>query len=245
MNFGALSEKDSPIHRRDPRARIAACLAFIALAVWAQGLWTLGAALALSCVSVRLAGLGLRELLPRLCALNLFVLILGATMPGRDGLIALYGGFQDGAPERFLALALRCDAILLAATALLATIDTAAFGHALAHFRVPDKLAHLFLLTIGQTESLAREQARLREAMRARAFHPKNDLHTCKSLGNLASMSLVRAFERAEKLSESMRCRNFQGRFHLLRHFKMERADWGFLAVCAAALAACAALELL
>lgn len=244
MISGGLSSRDSIIHRHDPRMRIAMCALFIALAAFSSTCQGLMGCLALALILLSLAKIRLSEIFPRLLMLNLFVVMVGATMPGRDGLFALYGGLPDGALTRLLTLALRCNSILLAATALAGTIDTAAFGHALAHFRVPDKLTHLFLFTAGQTSSMSREHDRLRDAMRARAFRPRTNLHSYRSLANLAAMLIVRSLERAAKLSEAMRCRNFTGRFHLFDHFKMRGSDWGFAFGSATAMAALLALEL-
>ena len=228
MNSAGLSAKDSPIHSVDPRARLAACAIFIALAALAGSWQQLAALLALACGLVALAHIKPSEIAQRVILLNLFAAMLCATMPGREGMLALWGGLQEGAGARMLELVLRCNAMLLGATALAGSIETSAFGHALAHFGAPDKLTHLFLFTVSQTETLSREQERLRDAMRARAFRPKSDLRSCKSLAELAAMTLARSLERAERLSESMRCRNFKGRFHLFHHFKMKASDWAF-----------------
>ena len=229
MISGGLSSKDSSIHGLDPRARLAVCALFIGLASFSHTCQALCAFLAMSLVLVHQAKIRLSEIFPRLLILNLFVVMLGATMPGRDGFLSLYGGMPDGAWLRLLALDLRCNAILMAATALAGTIDTSAFGHALAHFKVPDKLTHLFLFTVGQTATMSREQERLQDAMRARAFRPRTDLHTYRSFANLAAILIVRSLERASRISDAMRCRNFRGRFHLFNHFKMCRRDWFFV----------------
>ncbi len=244
MNFDGLSARDSLIHRIDPRARIAVCAVFILLAAFCSTAQGLAGCLVFSLIVLSLAKLSLADIYPRLIMLNLFVAMVGASMPGREGLFALYGGLPDGAWLKLAVLALRCNAILIAATALAGTIESSAFGHALAHFRVPDKLTHLFLFTVSQTATMSREQERLRDAMRARAFRPRTDFHSYRSLANLAAMLIVRSLERAAKLSEAMRCRNFKGRFHLFSHFKMRRADWAFAINSIIAIAALLALEL-
>jgi cobalt/nickel transport system permease protein len=50
--------------------------------------------------------------------------------------------------------------------------------------------------------------------MKARAFWPRSDLHTWRSLGYLIGMLLVRSLERAERILKAMKCRGFDGRLH-------------------------------
>lgn len=243
MNLDGLSARESFLHARDPRARLLSCAFFIAVAAFCSTPQALAACLALALALLSLAGVSLRETLPRLLLLNLFVASVGALLPGREGFFAFYGGLPDGALERLCLLALRCNAMLIAVSALAGTVESGAFGHALAHFGVPDKLTHLFLFTVGQVANVSRERERLSEAMRARGFRPRSSLRSYRWLASLAASLLARSLERAAKLSEAMRCRNFKGRFHLFDHFKMRASDWAFSFVFAAALAGLLALE--
>ncbi len=243
MTFYGFCERGSLLHGTDPRARLGVCLAFILLAAFASSFQALCALLALALLLLRLAGIGLREVSLRLAGLNLFVAAVALTMPGSAGGFAVFDGFADGSLPWLLKMAIRCNAIMIAAAALASTVDMANFGHALAHFGLPAKLSHLLLFTVRQMETLRLEYLRLKDAMRARAFRPGCDLHTYKSLATLAAMLVLRSFDRAARVSEAMRCRNFNGRFHLVNHFKMRGGDWAFVSASAASLCALAALE--
>jgi cobalt/nickel transport system permease protein len=90
---------------------------------------------------------------------------------------------------------------------------------------VPEKLVHLLLLTVRQIHLLHEELARLRQAMRARAFVPRSNLHTWRSLGWLMGMLLVRSLARSRRILGAMRCRGFHGRLYLLDCTRWGRAD--------------------
>jgi cobalt/nickel transport system permease protein len=61
--------------------------------------------------------------------------------------------------------------------------------------------------------------------MTARAFRPRTDRHTWRSLGWLVGMLLVRSFERAERVLGAMKCRGFTGRMPALDDFRFHTAD--------------------
>jgi cobalt/nickel transport system permease protein len=73
------------------------------------------------------------------------------------------------------------------------------------------------------------EHQRLRTAMKARAFVAGSNWHTWRSYGHLLGMLLVRSMERAQRISGAMRCRGFNGKFHLLTPVKWHRRDTAVL----------------
>lgn len=228
MSFNEFAERDSFVHRLDPRARLAVCGLFIVAAALSSHATVLSLLLALAIAALSSARVSLREIGWRLLALNLFIAMLAACLPGPGGGLAIVEGFKEGAGSDIARMAFKCNAILIAATALAGTMDMANFGHALAHLGVPSKLAQLLLFTVRQIETLRLEYLRLKDAMKARAFRPRTDLHTYRTLAALAAMLLLRSLDRAERVSDAMKCRRFSGHFYLMNHFKMRRADWIF-----------------
>ena len=55
----------------------------------------------------------------------------------------------------------------------------------------------LFVMTVRYVSVIRMEAARLRTAMKARAFKPSTNRHTYTSYGNLIGMLLVRSLDRA------------------------------------------------
>jgi len=240
------------LDRIDPRTRVVAALLFSAVVAVVNGFPALGLALGFAILGAALGGLRPTAVLRRLLPVNLFMLLLVALLPWRlDGLepgdwpLASIGPLvysRDG----FLlaaAIALKGNAIVLALTVLLATLDVTTLGHALSHLRVPDKLAHLLLFTVRYLDVLGREYRRLAAAMKLRGFRPKMSRHTYRAYGYLVGMLLVRSLDRSERIVAAMKCRGFRGRFYLLDHFAFSRRDLLFGLVASAILLVLAWVE--
>lgn len=214
---------------RDPRLRIVAAVLFALCVVGLQRPATLSLALALALLLAVAGGIGWRSLLVRLLPLELFMLVLLLTLPftvvGEPLLRA--GPLTVSAQGLALALTIlmRANAVLLVMLALLGTLEPARLGHALARLGVPERLAHLLLLTVRQIQLVGDEYARLRQAMRARAFVPRSNRHTWHSFGWLMGMLLVRSLARSRRVLDAMRCRGFDGRLRLLDTLRWRRAD--------------------
>jgi cobalt/nickel transport system permease protein len=232
----------------DPRVRILAALVFAVVAVSLHRPEALSAALGLA-LALALAGrLPLGGTLKRLAAMDGFILLALASLPftvaGEEVFrLGEWPASREGL-ERAAVIALKTNAAVLAVLALVAPLDPSALARALKHLRLPDGLIHLLLLTTRYLDVLEQEYRRLRQAMRARGFRPRNDRHGWRSLGYLVGMLLVRGIERSERVLAAMKCRGFDGRLHLLGDMACGRADGVFLALSGAGLILLAALEL-
>jgi len=229
---------DTTIHRLDPRARIVLTLAFAFLVAFSREWAVLGAGVVIGAVLVSLPRIPGRALLRRLAGLNVFLavvlLLVPFTYPGRPAFFV--GPVFDVGPVHYsiegllwsLRLILRANAIVLAFTGMMGTIELFTLGHAFQHLRVPGKLIHLFMFTLRYLDVLHHEYETLLSAMKVRAFRPRMNLHTYSSYGYLMGMLLVRSLERSERIMAAMKCRGFRGRFHAFRHFVFCRRDWVF-----------------
>lgn len=244
-----VAPRDGLLTRLDPRLRVGAALAFALLVAALSSLAALGAALAAALALMALSGLAPRATLRRMAAMDGFILImlilLPFTTPGAP-IATLPGGLTASQQGLHLAIdiALTANAVILMLMVLVGTMDPVTLGHALGRLRVPAALVHLMLFTVRYIEVLRAEQARMRQAMKARGFRPRTDLHTLRSLGYLVGMLLVRAFERSERILQAMKCRGFTGHLPLLDDMRLRRADLCFALAFAALLTALAGLEL-
>lgn len=233
--------------RVDPRTRIVAAVLFSALVAAAHRPAALGLALVCSVGMLAVSGMRWRTALGRLLPLNGFlVLVALALLLGVSGEpIAEWGtwGVSREGLELTTAVVLKANAIVLALAALVAALDLPTVGHALHHLRVPDKLVHLLLLTVRYVAVLETEYRRLAWAMKVRGFRPAMNLHTWRTYGYLVGMLLVRSLDRAERVAAAMKCRGFQGRFYLLDHFALTRADVAFALVLLVVLAGIVGVE--
>lgn len=239
---------DSPLHRLDPRLRLAAAALFSAATALCSHYSALAAALTVAVALTALARLRAAELLKRLLVVNGFVFLLWAvipfTFPG-EALLRLgpLTAAREGV-ELAARITLKSNAIVLALIALVATMPFAAVGHALHRLRVPDKIVHLMLMTYRYLFVLEQEYQRLVRAAAVRGFRPGTNLHTYRTYAYLIGMLFVKAVERAERVRWAMLCRGFQRRFHSLQEFRAGAGGAAFMALMAAAVAAIAALEL-
>ena len=232
LHTAAHDRRDGYLVAVDPRAKILAAAALSVSVVIARRWETVGLVLAAGAAGLLFCGLPLRIALKRLLPLNVLmvflVVLLPLTTPGTSA-------WQFG-PLRFsseglrlgLMIAIKGNAVLMTFLALLGTMDPVALGHALGHLHVPAKLTHLLLFTVRYLDVLHREYLRLRAAMKVRAFRPRMDRHTYRSLGYLVGMLLVRSFDRAERIAAAMKCRGFQGHFYMLDHFVFTGRDGVF-----------------
>jgi cobalt/nickel transport system permease protein len=232
----------------DPRAKILFTAAFSVLTALLRSFPAMYAALAVSIFAWFFSGISLRTTIKRLLPLNAvflcMLLFLPITAPGQP--MAIFGSLSLSR-EGFLlaaAIALKGNAIVLAAIDLFAAMEPAALGHALSHLHVPKKLSLLLLFTIRYLDVLHEEYGRLRAAMRVRAFRPGMNWHTYRAFGYLAGMLLVRSLDRSERIHAAMKCRGFAGRFYLLDHFAFTKSDLPFCAASLAVLVFIAGMEL-
>jgi len=184
---------------------------------------------------VKASKLNIKRTLRRVIAMDFFMLtlicILPFTTPG-DAMFTVFGlqASWQGLLHALL-ITIKANAVLLVLFSLVATMSASTLGHALAHLKVPDKLVHLMLFMVRYLDVISQEYKKMRRAMQARAFVMRTNRHTWKSIGYLFGMLLIRSVERAERISDAMKCRGFCGRYYLNDEMKMGRSDLVFSVV--------------
>ena len=238
---------DSWVHRLDPRGRIVGAVA-LSLCV---ALLTRIPAAAVACagaVALAVAAhLPFGALVRRLLPLNGFLALLcGALLLSSRGDALFHAGplpISSPGANAALLIALKANALLLILTALLTTMEFTQLGRALHALRVPSQLTTLLLLTGRYIAVLQAEYRQLRRAMRVRAFTPRTDAHTMRTLGYLVGMLLVRGLERSERVLQAMKCRGYTGAFPVADPFAFMARDAWFGVLAIAAIAALAVAE--
>lgn len=170
----------------------------------------------------------------RLLHLEGFLLLLFITLPFTvPGKPVLALGPLTASIEgawRAVTLAAKVTASVLLLSLLFAATDPLHLGSALRALHVPEPLVRLFIAVTRQFGVIRAEFARLQDAMRARAFHPRSNRHTWRSYGHLMGMLIVRALERAERVEEAMRLRGYSGYFPHTRLAPPAMPDWAITA---------------
>jgi cobalt/nickel transport system permease protein len=221
--FDLPASPPSLIRRLDPRWKLAmllfAALGCVTLRAVGPALTGLAGALLL----VALARLPLRWYALRLApALGMFALFL----------IWLPFQIEDGAVriswpglERLIVLSANLSAMLSLMLVLLATTPIHDTFKAARALRLPRLLVLLLLLTYRYVFLLMEEFARLRNALRVRGFRNRANLHSYRTIGQVAGTLLVRGHDRSERVAQAMRARGFDGEFRSLDAFSTRRAD--------------------
>lgn len=223
----------------DLRLRLAA--AFVAVALWSQ-LGQLAPALLAAALAFALFAFA-RQALPwrRLLHLEAFLLLLFVTLPFTiEGRTVLSLGPLSASAEGFAraaVLAGKVTASVLLIALLIGGQDLLHLGRALAGLGLPEPLVRLFIATARYIGVIGAEARRLHDAMRARGFRARSNLHTWRSFGYLIGMLLVRALERADRVEDAMRLRGFSGRYPHLPLPAPARADWAGAALITGAAA--------
>ncbi|PIE06637.1 MAG: cobalt ECF transporter T component CbiQ [Rhodobacterales bacterium] len=236
------------ITARDERLRIVLALVFAICVVALSDLLVLTLAFAAAVALLPFSGLPPRRTLKQMASMDGFILfillLLPFTVPGTPlftiwGFAASREGLFQG-----IEIALTANAVALALMCLVGSMEAVTMGHALNALRLPERLVHLLVFTVRYIEVLREENRRLIAAMKVRGFRPGSNWHTYRSYGYLVGMMLVRAVERSERILEAMKCRGFNGRFVLIRQFRLTPADIAFGAGFALLLAALIVLEI-
>lgn len=225
----AYLERDTIIHRLDPRLKIMIAFLFSVVVATSSRWIALVVALAVVLTWVGVAQLPIWDVLGRLMVLNLFLVFLwlmlafstAGELVGKIGPISVskegiaYGGL----------ICLRSNIIVLCLMALVGTTSIFTLGRAMGRLGIPKKFVHLLLFTYRYIHVIEVEFRRLVTALKVRGFQPKTNLHTYKTYANLIGMLLVKSYDRSERVKRAMLARGFQGQYHDLWTFSLTRLD--------------------
>ncbi|MFM2481308.1 cobalt ECF transporter T component CbiQ [Celerinatantimonas sp. YJH-8] len=235
FRFEVLACQPDWLAKCDPRARLLTMFVFVAVTVSLTQLGPLLSMLSLALLLARIVNIDWRVIIHRLLAFEGFMVLVLVFLPFAypgDPMASLWGmHISASGIERAVVIVLRGNAVVLAVLALIGTLEPIMLGRAMARLGVPKKLIHLFLMTVRYISVLFSEYSRLRTAMTARGFRAQGNMHTWRSFGWLIGMLLVRSMERAQRVHDAMRCRGFNGQFHLLEQSNWQLRDTLFLAI--------------
>jgi cobalt/nickel transport system permease protein len=242
------AQGDSPVHRLDPRVRLASAAFFAVCVALLREPSAAAAALALAAAALAASLPPVSLLARRLAVINVFVLFLWATvpatMPGQTLLAAGPLSFsREGVALAWL-VTLKSNAIVMAFLALAATMNAPTMGHAMDRLGAPSKLVFLFLFTYRQVHVIADEWRRMVTVARLRGFVARTGLHGYRTIAHLLAMVLVKSFDRSGRVYQAMVLRGFAGRFGSVARFEAGPRDVIFALLWLAASAAFIMMDL-
>jgi cobalt/nickel transport system permease protein len=223
------SRGSSPLHRRDPRAKLAALLVFlIALSTTRPAAqWAFGAYAILLIVAVNRARLPLLGLAGRAA----LVLPFSATF----ALITWWSGDS----LRALALAEKSFLSGMAALLLVATTPLTGWTAALESWHAPRMLILVIQFVYRYLFVIAEQTQRMRWAAVSRGSHTTGGFRLA---AGLVGVLFARSWQRADGIYHAMLARGFRGRFVPAAPAPFRASDALFFSAC---LAGCLAIRIL
>ena len=226
-----LSRGASPIHKLDPRAKLAVTLAFV-VAVMSLPKYAVGDILpffVFPFIMLARSGVLPRFILRRLVAVAPFAVMVGAFNPLFDTEIALrIGGTGiSGGWLSFASIVLRFLLTIGALLLLMATTGVPALGRAAAQLGVP-RVFVAQILGLYRYLFLALEEAQNTHlAWRLRTAHGRHP--SWRVHAHILGQLLLRAVARARRVHTAMECRGFDGEFRLMSRPVFTARDWAFV----------------
>ncbi len=226
------------VQRLDPRMRLVASFGFALFVVSLPNIAGLMLALSLALVTGWAARLPLLITARRVLLVDAFLIFLLLMLPfttplagPSDHMLTLWGQPASWSGLwHALRIVLTSNAVVLMMLALVGTLPAQGLVQALAALHMPSHLVQILALSLRYIDIIREEYARLRTAMKMRAFQLRRSWHSYRCLGYLLAMLLVRSLERSERVLAAMRCRGYDGRFPVNQPGRLSRLDWSFAA---------------
>jgi cobalt/nickel transport system permease protein len=225
-----LAIRDSLFSRFDPRAKLISLLTLVFCIAFTRQLAPLltGSVIALSLVGI--ARLPRSWFVVRLVALLVSLLPFALLVPftiSRGATLWELGWLRltDAGLILALSLILKGVAILSLMLVLFSTAPFHRTTQAARSLGCPRVVILLANLTYRYLFLIVQEFHRLRTALRVRGYRNRANRHSLRTVGNVIGTLIVRSHDRAERVSQAMRCRGFDGQPRSREPFTFRSSD--------------------
>jgi cobalt/nickel transport system permease protein len=237
---GPAGDLASPVHRLDPRAKIAGLVGVTVVAVTtAPSAWPAWAACAAVLAAVAAAGRvppvviwrRSRIVLPLVLAAAIFIPV------AREGAVVASIGPFDISREGLdvlLSVAVKATIGTVSAVLLAATTSVPEIIRGLEAMRVPRLLILVATFMYRYLFVISDELGRMRSALAARAYRPRHLLQIAP-LGRMISALFLRSYARGERVYLAMQARGFTGEMPRPEPLRLGATDAVFVALVALA----------
>jgi cobalt/nickel transport system permease protein len=236
---GTAGDPASPIHRLDPRAKLAGFAGITVVAVSTPlRAWPVFVACAIALAAIAgLARVGPVVLWARLRVVLPVVFVAVFVPFVRGGSQVQVGPFSlsEAGLATFALVTAKAAIGALSAVLLGATTSFPDVLHALERLRAPRLLIVIAAFMYRYVFVIADEARRMRTAVAARGYRPRHVGHAA-ALGRMATALFLRSYERGERVYLAMLARGYAGTMPRLAVLAFRRSDAVFVAVLAGAL---------
>jgi len=223
MNIESFTSGNTLFHKRDARVKLIGAMVLSLVLALNSDMTVAVAGCIFSAILLVLSKPDPQLFLKRIALVNIFTLFLFITLP------LTYSGDSSSGLAIATLIALKTNAIFFCFLSLIATSNAASLGYALQNIGMPTKLTFLFLFSYRQLFIINQEYKRLQRAARLRGFIPGSNLHTYRTYSNLFAMTLVKSWNRADRVHQAMLLRGFSGVLIPLHRQTAGLADYIFL----------------
>jgi cobalt/nickel transport system permease protein len=248
MRLEQFSLGSSPLHRLDTRVKIICGSVLVLVLALCKTFPPPMVGLLLGITLVGLARLPFRLVLARLLMVNGFVAFLWLTLPLTYPGESLFQASPFPISSQGVLLAslitVKANGIVLLILALIGTSTIADIGHGLGKLGLPAKLCLLLLFSYRYIFVISEEHQRLVRAAKLRGFQASTNMHTLRTTGYLFGMTLMKSWQRAERVRQAMLLRGFSGKFPSLNNTTVKGGEILFLVFSMTAAAIIIILEL-
>ncbi|MCK5312017.1 MAG: cobalt ECF transporter T component CbiQ [Desulfobacteraceae bacterium] len=225
-----LAFKNSLIHKINPSIRIlcAVILSFwVALITDFNNFNFLSGCFVFSLLFVCLASITPLEIFKRLKPLFLFLLMIWVLLPitfnGDTAFKVLSFDISRQGLEYCAMVTIKSITIILFFMAFIATMTIGVMGQAMQKLYISNKFIFLVLMTYRYIFVIGEEYQRLLRAAKIRGFVSRTNIHSYKTYAYISGMLFVRASMRAKRVHQAMICRGFNGKFHAIDKFTVDK----------------------
>jgi cobalt/nickel transport system permease protein len=240
------SDRDSPVHRLDPRAKLVATLAFIAAVVLmpSAGWLTYGLYFIIIATLILISKVPLLYVLRRSLVIIPFVLLVAIFIPFfKEGEVA--GSFNiwqwhvsvSRSGLHLLATILAKSWLsILSLVLLTSTTGFAQLLKGLEQLHLPRVMVMLLSFMYRYIFLLTDEVMRMKQARDSRSFGGRR-LRQIAATGSMIGTLFIRSYERGERVYAAMVARGFDGLSRTLDSLQFSRVDAAFTAAMVVAIA--------
>lgn len=231
---GVAGDAASPIHRLDPRAKIAgfAGITLVGVSTPLHAWPAFAACFAALAAIAALARVGPGIVWSRVRVILPLVVFVAAFVPFVRGGPAMEVGplsVSEAGLATFALVTAKAAIGALSAILLGATTSFPDILHGLERLRVPRLLTVIAAFMYRYVFVIVDEARRMRAALSARAYRPRH-LGQAAAIGRLVTALFLRSYERGERVYLAMLARGYAGAMPRLAVLAFRRADTAFLA---------------
>jgi cobalt/nickel transport system permease protein len=221
-HMDSIAAGDSPMHRLDPRVKLAATLAFI-VAVVSFDKYAISALIPFfifPVVQISMGGLPAGYIFKKVILVAPFAVLIGIFNPLLDREVLLQiGSFHfSGGWVSFCSILVRFFLTVTAALTLIASTGFHSVCVALVKLGVPRPFVVQLMFLYRYLFVLTDEAARMVRAVSLKTF---NGGIRFKTFVSMTGHLLLRTLDRAQRIHMAMLCRGFDGRIRVLRSMKI------------------------